>query len=64
MLKLLSKLEKKKCFVYTVPYEDEFISIKTKTGREITTTKNHPFLVNDNGEIKWKKRLVRLLYHY
>ncbi|MBS3114797.1 AAA family ATPase [Candidatus Woesearchaeota archaeon] len=48
-------LEKRKCLLYTVPYNDEIVSITTKTGKRIVVTKNHPFLVNENGIIKWKK---------
>ncbi len=49
------KLEKQKCFLYTLPYKDEMIILTTKTGKKLTVTKNHPFLVNDNGKIIWKK---------
>ena len=49
------KLQKENCLLYTVPYNDEMISIRTKTGKQITVTKNHPFLVNENGIICWKK---------
>ncbi|MBI5392513.1 AAA family ATPase [Candidatus Woesearchaeota archaeon] len=48
-------LEKQHCYLYTLPYTDEMIAITTKTGKEIKVTKNHPFLVNDNGTICWKK---------
>ncbi|MBI4449269.1 AAA family ATPase [Candidatus Woesearchaeota archaeon] len=49
------KLEKQPCFLYTLPYKDEFVQVTTRTGKRITATKNHPFLVNDNGIIGWKK---------
>lgn len=49
------KLEKQKCLLYTLPYHNEMIKITTKTGKKITVTKNHPFLVNENGIICWKK---------
>ncbi len=49
------KLEKQKCLIYTLPYNSEMISITTKTGKKIKVTKNHPFLVNENGVIAWKK---------
>jgi len=49
------KLKKTKCLLYTLPYNDEMISITTKTGKRIQVTKNHPFLVNENGFIVWKK---------
>jgi len=49
------KLEKTDCHLYTIPYNDEIIKLKTRTGREVKVSKNHPFLVNDHGEIKWKK---------
>ncbi len=54
-LNTAGKLEKRKCLLYTLPYADEFAVITTKTGRKISVTKNHPFLVNDNGIILWKK---------
>ncbi len=50
-----AKLEKQKCFLYTLPYKDEMIELKTKTGKKLKVTKNHPFLVNDHGAIVWKK---------
>src|SRR3989344_1420381 len=50
-----ASLHKQPCFLYTLPYSDEFITITTKTGKSISVTKNHPFLVNDHGEIAWKK---------
>lgn len=49
------KLEKKRCYFYTLPYKDEVVCLKSSTGRTIRVTKNHPFLVNDNGILKWKK---------
>ncbi|MBI4148228.1 AAA family ATPase [Candidatus Woesearchaeota archaeon] len=49
------KLEKQKCLLYTLPYQDEFIVLTTRTGRKLKVTKNHPFLVNENGIILWKK---------
>ena len=49
------RLEKAKCMVYTVDYKKNFVSITTETGKSIKVTKNHPFLVNDNGIISWKK---------
>ncbi|MBI2147520.1 AAA family ATPase [Candidatus Woesearchaeota archaeon] len=48
-------LEKKKCLLYTLPYHDEMMQITTKTGKRITVTKNHPFLVNEEGTLTWKK---------
>ncbi len=50
-----AKLGKQKCFLYTLPYKDEMITITTGTGKRITVTKNHPFLVNEMGRIQWKK---------
>ncbi len=58
------KLEKKGCYFYTLPYKDEAVKVKTKTGREIKVTKNHPFLVNENGIIKWKKAEDLVLNEY
>lgn len=49
------KLEKSDCLLYTLPYKDELMEITTKTGKKLTVTKNHPFLVNENGTILWKK---------
>jgi MoxR-like ATPase/intein/homing endonuclease len=49
------KLIKTSCMLYTLPIDDEVISVRLKTGRSITVTKNHPFLVNNNGTICWKK---------
>lgn len=58
------KLEKKPCYLYTLPYHDEMITIATATGRSITVTKNHPFLVNDQGELTWKKAEELTKYDY
>lgn len=49
------RLEKSSCLLYTLPYKDELMEITTKTGKKLTVTKNHPFLVNENGTISWKK---------
>ncbi|MFQ5621322.1 MAG: AAA family ATPase, partial [Candidatus Nanoarchaeia archaeon] len=49
------KLEKQRCLLYTLPYNDEFMTITTKSGKHISVTKNHPFLVNDRGATVWKK---------
>ncbi len=49
------KLEEKPCVLYSLPYSNEVIEVTTKTGRSVKVTKNHPFLINDHGEIKWKK---------
>lgn len=54
-LNAMGKIEKQSCFLYTVPYTEEFITFTTRTGRRITVTKNHPFLVNDRGFIQWRK---------
>ncbi|MEK6968546.1 MAG: LAGLIDADG family homing endonuclease, partial [Nanoarchaeota archaeon] len=54
-LNKFGKLQKEKCLLYTLPYKEEMISIATKTGKRLTVTKNHPFLVNDCGIIAWKK---------
>ena len=54
-LNTVGKLEKQKCLLYTLPCNDEMINITTRTGKKITVTKNHPFLVNENGIIMWKK---------
>ncbi|MBI2564652.1 AAA family ATPase [Candidatus Woesearchaeota archaeon] len=49
------KLEKQKCMLYTLPYKDELIALTTKTGKRLIVTKNHLFLINENGIISWKK---------
>jgi len=58
------KLEKRKCLLYTLPYNDEMVIVTTKTGKKISVTKNHPFLVNDNGIITWKKAEDLTKYDY
>lgn len=54
-LDVTGKLVRKKCFLYTVPYKNELVVVTTRTGKKIKVTKNHPFLVNDEGIIVWKK---------
>jgi intein/homing endonuclease/DNA-binding XRE family transcriptional regulator len=49
------KLIKTPCMLYTLPVTDDVVRVQLKTGREITITKNHPLLVNDNGTLLWKK---------
>lgn len=49
------KLIKAPCMLYTLPVDDDVVHLRLKTGREITITKNHPILVNDQGMIRWKK---------
>jgi len=49
------RLEKGSCLLYTLPYKNELMEITTKTGKKLAVTKNHPFLVNENGAILWKK---------
>ncbi|MFH1649551.1 MAG: hypothetical protein ABIA93_03310 [Candidatus Woesearchaeota archaeon] len=49
------KIERQKCYLYTLPYEENFLNVTTSSGRSITVTKNHPFLVNDQGRICWKR---------
>lgn len=49
------KLSKTPCMLYTLPVTDDVVKIQLTTGRHITVTKNHPFLVNDHGILKWKK---------
>ena len=58
------KLEKQKCLLYTLPYNDEMVTVTTKTGKKIVVTKNHPFLVNENGIIGWKKAEDLTKYDY
>jgi len=49
------KLQKAPCLLYTLPYTGEMITITTRTGKRLTVTKNHPFLVNNHGIMVWKK---------
>ena len=49
------RLERARCNVYTVDYRKNMMSLTTETGKKIKVTKNHPFLVNENGVICWKK---------
>lgn len=44
---------KTKAFVYLQPYRGEMIKVRTVSGRELTTTPNHPFLVNRAGKLEW-----------
>jgi len=48
------ELEQRPCQVYTMPYQGDLFRVQTKTGREIRVTAEHPFLVNHQGEIRWK----------
>jgi hypothetical protein len=47
-------LERQPCQVYTLPYEGRLFRLRTRTGREIRVTADHPFLVNARGQISWK----------
>ncbi len=49
------RLERQRCLLYTLPYNQEFVTVRTKKGRMITVTKNHPFLVNEHGRMVWKR---------
>lgn len=49
------RFERKDCLLYTLPYRKDFLCVRTKTGRRIRVTRNHPFLVNEAGSIRWKK---------
>ena len=49
------KFQKTPCLFYTLPIVDDVAVITLKTGRKIKVTKNHPFLVNTDGIISWKK---------
>jgi len=46
-------LVKSRTFVYTQPYSGEMVSVRTASGRELTTTPNHPFLINRGGKLEW-----------
>ncbi len=54
-LNTTGKLIKTPCMLYTLPVHDDVVHLRLKTGREITITKNHPVLVNDDGILLWKK---------
>jgi MoxR-like ATPase len=41
------------CLVYEVDYEGEILAFRTKTGRTIRVTEDHPFLVNRDGRPQW-----------
>lgn len=49
------KIEQRECLLYSVPYAEKMLTIATRTGRKVTVTKNHPFLANEKGVIRWKK---------
>ena len=40
--------------VYEKEYNGDMHTLETETGREITATHNHPFLVMQDGDIRWK----------
>ncbi len=48
-------IEEKECMIYEKQYSGQVFDIETKTGRNITVSGNHPFLVNDSGAIEWRK---------
>lgn len=48
-----NRFRKFECMPYFIEYNDYTYEIKTKKGRTIKVTKNHPFLVNKNGDFKW-----------
>lgn len=46
-------LVRTKAFVYIQPYTGKMVRVHTASGRELTATPNHPFLVNRWGELEW-----------
>ncbi len=46
-------LTRQECLVYETDYEGHVYTFETKTGREITVSGNHPFLVNRAGSVQW-----------
>ncbi|MBL7148217.1 MAG: AAA family ATPase [Nanoarchaeota archaeon] len=48
-----NKFKKQSCMPYFVDYDNYVYNIKTRTGRTIKVTRNHPFFVNKNGNFKW-----------
>ncbi len=46
-------LSQQPCLVYETDYEGAIHTVRTKTGREITVSGNHPFLVNRDGRMEW-----------
>lgn len=47
------ELERTDCYLYEKEYEGEVYEIETKTGRQVSVSGNHPFLVNRDGVIQW-----------
>ncbi|MDY6788428.1 MAG: LAGLIDADG family homing endonuclease [Candidatus Nanohaloarchaea archaeon] len=48
-------IKQRNCYVYEKRFEGKIYRLRTKTGREIKVTGNHPFLVNRKGSIEWVK---------
>ncbi len=49
------KIIKSPCWLYTIPYNGNLVTIRTEGGRKITVTGNHPFVISENGIFVWKK---------
>jgi MoxR-like ATPase/intein/homing endonuclease len=46
-------LERRAAMVYETEYDGRIYTVRTRTGREIRVSGNHPFLVNRAGAIRW-----------
>jgi MoxR-like ATPase len=46
-------LQDTECYLYEKEYSGRLCRIQTKTGRSISVSDNHPFLVNRRGTIQW-----------
>jgi MoxR-like ATPase len=49
------QLRETEALVYEKEFEGDIYTITTKTGREISVSGNHPFLMNRSGNIQWVK---------
>jgi len=41
------------CYLYETEYDGERYDVRTRSGREISVSGNHPFLVNRDGNVRW-----------
>jgi MoxR-like ATPase len=48
-----ARLVEREAMVYETDYEGRIYRVRTKTGREVRVSGNHPFLVNRAGTIQW-----------
>jgi len=49
------KIVKSKCWMYTLPFSGQLITLQTEGGRKISVTSNHPFVTEQNSIYMWKK---------